>query len=229
MKKIITSRLSQENAALIEQQKAFQLVLYVVVAYCATVLFFNVIVLYMFHLEATNEWLNWIYLIVIAGVLTFLLPILNDPLHDIGLKLHHWRNFLEPLGIILIFFGVLKIAENHNLPYVQNFSFNEYFHELFKAKSLLYLLHAAIQDALGFGIFLVSLLKVLPSRPAISHVLLTSLLFGILHIDFGLGVMFGSFLLAFLLGLLFLHQRTLWGIVCIHYVVGIFYIHFWQM
>lgn len=85
-----------------------------------------------------------------------------------------------------------------------------------------YIYTAFIQEFISRGVIQESLAHVFQGR--LSDVLaigITSLLFAALHIHKGVLMCIGAGVLSILLGLLYEKDRTIWGLVLIHYTFGL--------
>lgn len=84
-----------------------------------------------------------------------------------------------------------------------------------------YLFTALLQEFLARGVIQTSvknLMRVRHQKPV--SILLTSMLFTLMHLPFGFIFMVGAFFLSIALGILFEQQKTIWGCFFLHWSVG---------
>ena len=84
-----------------------------------------------------------------------------------------------------------------------------------------YPLTAILQEFLARGVMQENLRRIFTGKHADAlSILVSSLIFGVLHIAYGLPFMLAASLLLGLLGVLYNKQRNIWGLAIIHYVLG---------
>jgi hypothetical protein len=85
----------------------------------------------------------------------------------------------------------------------------------------LYPLSVLLQEILSQSIIHECLMRILKGKNSHIHaILLSSILFTVLHVHRGFGFMVGSFLLGCGIGILYRKQRTVWGLCITHYSVS---------
>jgi len=86
---------------------------------------------------------------------------------------------------------------------------------------IIYFVSALIQEIGIRGFVHESMTRILPRKHvAVSSILLSSLMFGALHLHLGLFYMAGAALLLSSMGVIYNRQRNIWGLTIIHYVLG---------
>jgi len=86
---------------------------------------------------------------------------------------------------------------------------------------LTYFLSALIQEIGVRGFTHESLRRILPQKHvAVSAIVLSSFMFGALHLHLNLTYMFGAAILLSSMGVIYNKQRNVWGLTIIHYVLG---------
>lgn len=84
-----------------------------------------------------------------------------------------------------------------------------------------YPLTAILQEFLARGVMQENLRRIFTGKHAAAlSIIVSSLVFGVLHIAYGLPFMLAASLLLGLLGVLYNKQRNIWGLAIIHYVLG---------
>ena len=86
---------------------------------------------------------------------------------------------------------------------------------------LIYPLTAVLQEFLARSVMQENLRRIFVGKHADAlSVLVASLVFGALHVAYGLPLMLGAFILLGALGMLYNRQRNIWGLSIIHFVLG---------
>ncbi len=87
--------------------------------------------------------------------------------------------------------------------------------------SIVYPFTAVLQEFLARGVMQENLLRIFDGKHAAAlSIIVSSLVFGVLHIAYGLPFMLGASLLLGALGVLYHKQGNIWGLSIIHYVLG---------
>ena len=86
---------------------------------------------------------------------------------------------------------------------------------------LIYPFTAVLQEFLARSVMQENLRRIFVGKSADAmSVIVSSLIFGVLHIAYGLPLMLGAALLLGALGMLYNRQRNIWGLSIIHFVLG---------
>lgn len=89
------------------------------------------------------------------------------------------------------------------------------------AADIFYPLTAVLQEFLARGVMQENLRRIFAGRHAAAlSIIISALVFGVLHISYGLPTMAGASLLLGALGILYHKQGNIWGLSIIHYVLG---------
>ena len=87
--------------------------------------------------------------------------------------------------------------------------------------SIVYPLTVVLQEFLARGVMQENLRRIFDGKHAAAlSIIVSSLVFGVLHIAYGLPFMLGASLLLGALGVLYHKQGNIWGLCIIHYVLG---------
>lgn len=87
--------------------------------------------------------------------------------------------------------------------------------------NIVYPFTAVLQEFLARGVMQANLLRIFDGRHAAAlSIIVSSLVFGVLHIAYGLPFMLGAALLLGALGVLYHRQGNIWGLSIVHFVLG---------
>lgn len=216
--------LTQSHSRL--QQKAVLLLLCSVLFSCSVILIMNVLVMPLLQVEPTNPWFNWCLLLIISLTFFFLRPLLSPTHANLGLAFPLHRKFMLEMSVLLILYLLVLIVVY--LFFSKRLFFRDVA-QLASTQNVLYFLHVLIQDVLAISLFFRCLLTVLDKVNYKIHIVLTSILFGILHVTLGFAsIVACTFFSAFLCAL-YLHQQTIWGAIILHYLLGLLIIQLTQV
>ncbi len=167
-----------------------------------------------------------VYTIMIETIAFFLfleiIFLTSFSLNDLGLLPNSktfWKNIKETLFVILIY-SILMVILNMLL-FITGNNVKNHFIGGSPAGALNYVITAFIQEFLARGV-IQNCIKVLVKikYQKFFCVLLTSLLFSLMHIPFGFIFMMGAFLLSLVLGFIYERQKNLWGCFLLHWSCG---------
>ena len=86
---------------------------------------------------------------------------------------------------------------------------------------VIYPLTVILQEFLARGVMQENLRRIFTGKHAGAlSIIVSALVFGVLHIAYGLPYMLGAALLLGVLGILYHKQGNIWGLCIIHYVLG---------
>ncbi len=143
-------------------------------------------------------------------------------LKDVGIiprKSQILTNMKQTILIALLACGVLVITKEVML--LLGFPIKQYFIGGSTSGAYVYIFTAFLQEFLARGVIQTSVKHLMHVRfQTISGIVLTSLLFMLMHLPFGFIFMLGAFILSIALGILFEQQKTIWGCAFLHWSVG---------
>ena len=87
-------------------------------------------------------------------------------------------------------------------------------------ETLSYIPHSILQEFVFRGIVLTALVRMFRDNPKWHALILSSLLFGFMHIQFGVGAIFVTFLVGMAFGLMYLRHNNIVGVSLAHIVLG---------
>ena len=177
-----------------------------------------------FQIEIPRFCMTYI-LLGLGAVLTWLIIWKTDlTMSDIGLS---FRNIRKPLLINIAFSLIaclVMIAAKAIFILSGSTFFPEdqpFFDFQFTLGMKLYPLSVLLQEILSQSIIHECLMRILKGKNSHIHaIILSSILFTVLHIHRGFGFMIGSLLLGCGIGILYRKQRTVWGLCITHYSVS---------
>ena len=129
------------------------------------------------------------------------------------------KNIKQTLLVAVISCGVLAIIKEILL--LTGFPVKQYFIGGSPRGAYVYLFSAFLQEFLARGVIQTSVKHLMHIRfQTISSIILTSLLFMLMHLPFGFIFMMGAFLLSIALGIIYEQQKSIWGCAFLHWSVG---------
>ena len=134
-----------------------------------------------------------------------------------GNKASALRSLLICAGIVLGFVAARLVLQ----PYRPEIAARPFFALYLDVGARAYYpLVALVQEVLAKGVVLMLFVRICGSRHPILPILLSSLLFGTLHMGYSLGYMFAATALCFFTGFLYRKDGNIWGCAAIHFLVG---------
>ena len=171
----------------------------------------------------------WVMSLMIEGmsVLMFviILKMTSFSIRDIGLRIANARATFVPAVWITVTVGAALVVGKWILLqlvpgfFPENAPFWDW--SVATPADLIYPLTVVLQEFLARGVMQESLNRIFIGRHAAAvSILVSALVFGVLHIAYGLPYMVGASLLLGVLGILYHKQGNIWGLCIIHYVLG---------
>lgn len=146
-------------------------------------------------------------------------------IHDIGLRIENARAtflpdiFITLAGTFLLVAGkvaMLKISPSY---FPEGAPFWDWSAGTFA--DVIYPFTVILQEFLARGVMQENLRRIFTGKYAgFLSIFVSALVFGVLHIAYGLPYMLGSFALLGALGVLYQKQGNIWGLCIVHYVLG---------
>ena len=196
------------------------------IVYVCLYLFFWSILRY-FHAELPT----WQMSIIIEGIALIMFFIIlkttSFSMENAGLSLHNPKKTLLTdiaiAGGAIIFFAGLKDILLHTAPgfFPSGLPFWNW-GKLGLHNYILYAFTAVLQEFLARGTMQESLYHIFSGKhKEMLSIIVSALIFGVLHVAHGLPFMVGASALLGVLGVLYNKQRSIWGVAIIHYVLGL--------
>ncbi len=153
-----------------------------------------------------------------TGFCIFLIKLLQQPIQFYGVTLNNWKQSL--FEGILICSGLI-ILYNIFFP-EENFISTQWSYILYGGGTL-YIIVAFLQEFVFRGILQSVLQKFYEDEKGYFSVLVSSLVFSIIHVNYGYLLTILSFLMGLFLGMIYLRHKNLLGVSLIHLCLGCMY------
>lgn len=172
---------------------------------------------------------NWFCSILYFAV-TFLFMIrLGFHYSDFGFTFENSkRSIKECAGLALvciILFSIICAVGHYFLRWPLAFV-SKGFKGLLSVSTLFYFAHAVLQEVGFRGLYLGSLYKFMNKMHPFLVIVLSSLVFGVLHAHLGLFGFLAAFFGSLLFGYLYLRHQNLMGVILLHFVLGLMLFNF---
>jgi len=161
----------------------------------------------------------WIYTLILIVPAAFLVWKLEVPLNQMGVTLQNWKkSVFEGVALSLVCLGVfaglvtllsslellkLNPSEHHSLWMLPN-----------------YFIHSYVQELYTRGFLQTAFQRFFNDKHGVKAVLLTSLLFGIVHIHFSLTAVVLTFIASIGFGFFYMRHYNLLGVTILHWAAG---------
>ncbi len=172
---------------------------------------------------------TWIMTKIIETISLLMLPIIlkttSFSIHDIGLKVSNPKATFVPdiliaMGIVIVMSiakaVILKVAPGFfpaNTPFLNWSNLGP--------SDAIYIFTAILQEFLARGVMQENLRRIFTGKNGkYMSIVISALLFGVMHVAHGFTFMIGATVLLGTLGLLYNKQRNIWGLSIIHFVFG---------
>ncbi len=203
-----------------ERQYEFgQFFVYVLICYAIGMLINHVIYTRYPDLNIYNSLFAWSYLVALMVPGIFLVWKLKIPWERVGLTFSDWKQSMRDgvvasVAVVTVVFAAMGIGQMTGV--VESRPLN--FDILTKPQ---YLFHSYGQEFLARGLLQNSLKRFFDDSKGIRSVVISSFLFSLLHIHFGLSAVFLTFLSSIVLGLFYLRHQSLLGVTLLHWSMGV--------
>lgn len=173
-------------------------------------------------LDIYSKTFGWIYTAIICAPVFAYMLWMKKPLSQYGWTLYNWRQSLKESILIsasLFFTGLfvlMILAANDNKTVADFINFDW----LDLSQFTSYSVHSILQELVFRGIVLGALVHMFRDYPQWLALLISSLLFGFMHMHFGLTPVVLTFIIGFLFGWLYLRHKTIIGVSVVHIVLG---------
>ena len=196
-------------------------VVFAVTIVCVSAYLFLWSVLGFFHVNVSTEVMTHVIHVISIIMFIVILKKTSFTVADIGLRIKDpKRTFIPDIAIAL---GVVALMIGAKLVILQ------FVPDAFPAGrpfwvwriNVMYMLISVFQEFLARGVMQENLRRIFTGKhsDAVS-IVVSALIFGVLHIAHGLMYMIAATLFLGLLGVLYNKQRNIWGLAIIHYVLG---------
>ncbi len=162
--------------------------------------------------------------VMTLGIVVLFIRLLRLPLKEFGLNLKDWkRSALESILVSVVVIGLLAafkllMVQSGSALFRESAIFNPAY---FGISYITYLLVAPMQEFIARGAMQGSLSLLLPGKHSgLMAVLVTSFLFGALHMSHSVALSVSALLTSLLWGWLYERHKTLVGVSISHFLVG---------
>lgn len=162
--------------------------------------------------------------VMTLGIVILFIRLLRLPLKEFGLNLKSWkRSALESILVSVVVIGLLAVfkllmVQSGSVLFRESAIFNTAY---FGISYITYLLVAPMQEFIARGAMQGSLSLLLPGKHSgLMAVLVTSFLFGALHMSHSVALSVSALLTSLLWGWLYERHKTLVGVSISHFLVG---------
>lgn len=166
---------------------------------------------------------SWTYLLVIVIPFIFLVKSSRFSLAEFGISTRNLKQSLteglaiSTAGIAVMALSALIYSVVQKTPIASLLVFSVY-----TPKLLLYLPHTFLQEFMIRGVIQTFLQKFFRDTKGHSSILITSLIFGILHFHFGVAAFFVTFLSSIVFGHIYIRHYNILGVSLVHFILGTF-------
>jgi CRP-like cAMP-binding protein/membrane protease YdiL (CAAX protease family) len=165
---------------------------------------------------------GWIYLLAISIPVVAFVIIHKFNLNEFGVTLQNWRSSIyESIIITLILATVLVGIFVIKQKFQQQSFFAGIELRYFSVGGfLLYVLHASLQEFIARGILLNSLRRFLSNYNNFTIIVVSALLFGLMHLFIGTVAVLVTFFAGILFAYIYIRHNTLVGVCVVHILIG---------
>ncbi len=167
---------------------------------------------------------NWASSILYFGLTFIFMRRLGFHYRDFGIHLKGAKRSLKE-AIIICAAVILVALISFNVACFLGFAHYSLLWQgvknLFGISSLLYLAHVVLQEVGFRGLYMGSLYKFMGRYHPFLIILLSSLVFGVLHSHFGLNGFLVAFAGSVLFGYIYIRHQNLLGVIFLHYILGL--------
>ena len=200
------------------QQQFGQFFLFIIALFSITMIANNVITTQILKIDIRTEQFAWQYLMVLLIPSFIVIRVMRIPLRDVGLTFDGIRKSLTEgavLSLAVIALGAALVIGSRMIDAVPDLKV-----AVGWSAAPSYFLHSFLQEAVGHGFMQTSFQRFLNDRRGIKSVLVSSTMFGVFHIHFGLPAVLATIAGGVLFGLFYLRHRNIFGVVLLHFIAG---------
>jgi membrane protease YdiL (CAAX protease family) len=173
---------------------------------------------------------SWAYMILLVAPLLTYCIYTKMPLKEIGLSALNLRKtihdclWIAPSLIFLMVYAIPKL----DAMFQWGLPLHPFALEKPEWRNPAYALHSTLQEIVSRGIVLQSLLGFFGEQKKFLSLIISSVMFALLHIHFGLGLFFITFIGGLLFGSLYIRHRNIYGVAFIHSLLGLLFFSTWN-
>lgn len=213
------------EVARLQQQRRESSIIFAVLMCCVSLYIFLWCLLRFLNAEPPGWVMNMVIEAISIVMFVIIIKTTSFSIRDIGLRVTNAKaTFLPDILITLGCTGILLLAKVVLLKvapgyFPQGAPFWDW--SVGTVADIFYPLTVILQEFLARGVMQESLRRIFTGKRAeFLAILVSSLVFGVLHIAYGFPFMVAASLLLGVMGVLYRKQGNIWGLCIIHYVLG---------
>lgn len=209
----------QHQLELVQKQKQFGMFfLFTITLFSIAMVANNVISTQILKVDVNTQLFAWQYLLVLLVPSLIVVWLMKIPLSQIGLTTRGLRKSLTEgtvTSLAVMAVTAAAIAGSRMTDAVPDLSFSPNW-----AETPGYLLHSFLQEVVARGFMQSAVLRFLNDRGGVRTVILTSTMFGVFHIHFGLAAVIVTIVSCIIFGLFYLRHENIFGVTLLHFFLG---------
>jgi CRP-like cAMP-binding protein len=219
----LVATLTRELTLKTEQQQFGRFFIYVLTMMLIGTLVNNAVARTMIDVDVYTSMFAWQYLAVLLVPSLLVVRALGISLRSLGLTERGLKHSLTEGAVLSVLLGAITFAlgaaleQLNALPGTQS--------TLTPLIFLSYFLHCALQELLARGFLQSSFQRFLGDKSGWQSVVLTSILFGIFHLHFGMAAVGVTILSGCIFGAIYLRHKNLAGVTLVHFTAGLAAFH----
>lgn len=215
----VTENFHKERDLRLRQYEFGQFFIYILLCYAIGMLINHVLYTRLPDLNIYNSFFAWGYLVVLTLPGLFLVWKLKIPWARVGVTLSDWKTscregIIASLAMVTLFLLIVLACQFTGI--LDSKSYN---YDILKKPQ--YLLHSYGQEFLARGLLQNSLRRFFNDTSGTRSVIISSFLFSLLHIHFGLAAVLLTFVSSIALGYFYLRHQSLLGVTILHWSMGV--------
>lgn len=176
-------------------------------------LFAKVHDLYFPDLNVYSHTFAWVYLTIVALPMVYLIYRHHIPYNYLGIRYKNaYKSSLEALLFTTIIATIICFYKDWGIGDLAKLFFTPW--------AIIYLLHSYIQEIIARGMLQGVLCRLMADSHPIYPISLTSIIFSLFHLQFGLSAVLLTFIAGIVLGLIYQREQNLMGVTIIHSIIG---------
>ncbi len=178
----------------------------------------NVISNNILEVDVRTQQFAWQYLLVLLVPSFIVVWLMKIPLRQLGLTTEGLRKSLTEgtvVSLAILGFSAAVVASSWMTDAIPDLAVAVGWSALPG-----YLLHSFLQEVVARGFMQSSIQRFLSDRRGIRTVILTSTMFGVFHVQFGLPAVLVTIVSCIIFGLFYLRHKNIFGVTLLHFMLG---------
>ncbi|MFZ2727694.1 MAG: CPBP family intramembrane glutamic endopeptidase [Methylococcaceae bacterium] len=209
----------EKQLELITAQNEFgHIFIYILVCYSVGMILLYLLFTNLKWIDIYTSSFNWLYLSLLFIPSLMVLRKTGIAYAQLGITTHQWRpalleGLIASAMVLALLIGIYFSNQKlHYLPLKTPYPAGIWI--------LTYGAHAFIQEFITRGLIQTSFQRFFNDEKGLKSVLLTSILFGMIHLHFGFSALFITLITGIIFGLFYLRHHNLIGVSLLHWVAG---------